>query len=83
MHGSNQCLMPAEKRDRKVSQDGRERMSLHAMLPDKTRVHAAEDELGGEQQILNLIVLPIRTMHTHADMRVGGVRSVSVTLSTG
>ena len=26
-------------------------MSLHAMLPDKTRVHAAEDELGGEQQM--------------------------------
>ena len=44
--------MPAEKRDRKVSQNGRERMRLHAMLPDKTRVHAAEDELGGEQQCL-------------------------------
>ena len=26
-------------------------MSLHAMLPDKTRMHAAEDELGGEQQM--------------------------------
>ena len=26
-------------------------MSLHAMLPDKTRVHAAEDELRGEQQM--------------------------------
>ena len=60
MHGNSQCLMPAEKRDRKVSQDGRERMSLHAMLPDKTRVHAAKTMLRGMQQMLNLNVLPIR-----------------------